>query len=118
MTYQAPIRDIMFNIEQLSAWQEVASFPAYSGVDRTDAQAALEGFGRFCEEMIAPLSAAGDETGARLDGEDVVMPAPYAQAYKLFTAMGWQSLPHPAEFGGMGLPRAVGAAVLPASRMW
>ncbi|WP_275041748.1 acyl-CoA dehydrogenase [Leisingera sp. ANG-M1] len=110
MPYQAPVRDIMFNIEQLSAWQEVAALPAYSGVDQQDVQAALEGFGRFCAEVIAPLSAVGDGTGAEFDGSAVTLPAPYEQAHRQFQEMGWQSLSHPVEFGGMGLPRAAGAA--------
>ncbi|WP_323780744.1 acyl-CoA dehydrogenase [Leisingera sp.] len=110
MTYQAPVRDIMFNIEHLSDWPGVSSLAAYSGVETGDVQAALEGFGRFCSEVIAPLSAPGDATGARFDGEKVVMPEPYLQAYAQYAGMGWQSLPHPEEFGGMGLPRAAGAA--------
>ncbi|WP_291733991.1 acyl-CoA dehydrogenase family protein, partial [Leisingera sp. F5] len=110
MTYQAPVRDIMFNIEHLSDWPEVASLAAYSGIETGDVQAALEGLGRFCSDVIAPLSAIGDETGARLDGAKVVMPEPYLQAYAQYTGMGWQSLPHPEDLGGMGLPRAAGAA--------
>ncbi|WP_406648759.1 acyl-CoA dehydrogenase [Aliisedimentitalea scapharcae] len=110
MTYQAPIRDIMFNIEHLSGWPQVTSLGVYSDIDQTDAQAALEGFGRFCEDVIAPLSTIGDETGAQFNGTQVVMPQPYEQAYGQFVEMGWQSLSHPTEFGGMGLPRVVGAA--------
>ncbi|KIC21502.1 acyl-CoA dehydrogenase [Leisingera sp. ANG-Vp] len=110
MTYQAPVRDVMFNIEHLSAWPDVTALDAFAGIDASDAQAALEGLGRFCTEVIAPLSAVGDETGARFDGTDVVLPEAYGAAYQQFLEMGWQSLPHPAEFGGMGLPKAVGAA--------
>jgi alkylation response protein AidB-like acyl-CoA dehydrogenase len=110
MTFQAPVRDIMFNIEHLSAWQEVSGLAAYQGVDQADVQAALEGFGRFCDEVIAPLSAKGDETGSHFDGERVVMPAAHVDAFRQFQEMGWQTLAHPAEFGGMGLPRAAGAA--------
>jgi alkylation response protein AidB-like acyl-CoA dehydrogenase len=110
MTFQAPVRDIMFNIEHLSAWQEVSDLPAYQGIDQADVQAALEGFGRFCDEVIAPLAAEGDETGSRFDGERVVMPAAHVEAFRQFQEMGWQTLAHPGEFGGMGLPRAAGAA--------
>lgn len=108
MTYQAPIRDIMFNIEHLPAAPEAAS--AGSGIELADIEAALEGLGRFCSDVIAPLSRTGDEAGARLDGAEAVLPDPYGQAYAQFAEMGWQSLPHPEEFGGMGLPRAAAAA--------
>ncbi|AUQ48167.1 acyl-CoA dehydrogenase (plasmid) [Phaeobacter inhibens] len=110
MAYQAPIRDIMFNLEHLSAWPQVTSLPTYDGIEASDAEAALEGFGRFCTEIIEPLSAVGDTVGARFDGVKVAMPASFEQAYTQFVDMGWQSLSHPAEHGGMGLPRAVGAA--------
>ena len=36
MTYQAPVRDIMFNIEHLSDWPGVASLAAYSGIETGD----------------------------------------------------------------------------------
>jgi alkylation response protein AidB-like acyl-CoA dehydrogenase len=100
----------MFNIEHLSSWPKVSSLDYYSEIDQSDALAALEGFGRFCSEVIVPLSAVGDEAGAQFDGEKVVMPEPFGDAYAQFVDMGWQSLSHPIEHGGMGLPRAVGAA--------
>ncbi|MEW2911521.1 acyl-CoA dehydrogenase [Leisingera sp. JC11] len=106
MTYQAPIRDIMFNIEHLPAKTAAAG----GGIELSDIEAALEGLGRFCSDVIAPLSRTGDEAGARLEGAEAVLPEPYAQAYAQFAEMGWQSLPHPEEFGGMGLPRAAAAA--------
>jgi alkylation response protein AidB-like acyl-CoA dehydrogenase len=110
MTYQAPIQDIMFAVEHLSAWPEVSSIDRYSDVDQADVLAVLKELDRFCSNVIVPLSVVGDNTGTRLDGDRVVMPAPFKQAYGQFTEMGWQSLSHPVEHGGMGLPRAVGAA--------
>ena len=110
MAYQAPIRDIMFNIEHLSSWPQVISLGPYSEIDQTDALAALEAYGRFCSEVITPLSTVGDKIAAWFDGKKVVMPEPFEQAYAQFVEMGWQSLTHPAEHGGMGFPRVVGAA--------
>ncbi|APG49036.1 acyl-CoA dehydrogenase [Phaeobacter porticola] len=110
MTYQAPVRDMMFNIEHLSSWPEVTALARYADVDQTDAQAALEEFGRFCTDLIAPLPAVGDTAGAQFDGSKVVLPDAYEKAYTQFVEMGWQSLAHPIEHGGMGLPRVVGAA--------
>ena len=40
----------------------------------------------------------------------VVLPKGFADAYAQFVEMGWQSLRHPEDYGGQGLPRAVGAA--------
>ncbi|UWR66557.1 acyl-CoA dehydrogenase (plasmid) [Phaeobacter inhibens] len=110
MTYEAPIRDMMFNLDHLSQWPQVSALEKYGEIDRTDARAALEELGRFCTDLIAPLSSVGDTTGARLDGDKVVLPEAFATAYAQFVDMGWQSLAHPVDHGGMGLPRVVGAA--------
>ncbi|MCE8540054.1 3-methylmercaptopropionyl-CoA dehydrogenase [Ruegeria pomeroyi] len=110
MTYQAPVRDIMFAIEHLSQWSQVEALQPYSEIELDDARAALEEFGRFCGEMIAPLSTIGDTEGARQENGRVVLPEGYKAAYDQFVEMGWQSLSHPTEHGGMGLPKVVGAA--------
>ncbi|MCA1297072.1 acyl-CoA dehydrogenase [Stappia indica] len=110
MTFQAPIDDIMFNILHVSQWPEVGSLPRYDGIDDGDIRTALDAFGRFCSGVVAPLAQAGDVTGARLSEGRVVMPDGYAEAYEKFVETGWQSLSHPVQFGGMGMPRAAGAA--------
>ncbi|WP_372884218.1 acyl-CoA dehydrogenase [Shimia sp.] len=110
MLYTAPIDDIMFDLEHLSGWSEVGALPRYAGVELEDIRAALEACGRFCSEVVAPLGVAGDEAGAHLDAGRVSLPEGYAAAYGQFVEMGWQSLAHGPEHGGMGLPRAAGAA--------
>ena len=110
MAYKAPIEDIMFNIEHLSSWAEVTKLETYSDITHQDAEAVLDGFGRFCSETIAELTAIGDTQGSNFDGEKVILPDAFKAAYDLFVEMGWQSLPHPTSHGGMGLPRALGAA--------
>lgn len=110
MPYKAPIDDIMFNIEHLSSWAEVTALETYSDITSQDAEAVLDGFGRFCSETIAELTSIGDTTGSKFDGEKVILPDEFKTAYDQFVEMGWQSLPHDASHGGMGLPRALGAA--------
>jgi len=112
MSYHPPVRDMMFCIEHLSHWEEVSAMDAYSDVELADIGAALEAYARFCTERIAPLSHIGDTVGARFEAGRVTMPEGDAQAYEQFVEMGWQALAHPAEYGGMGLPRAVGAAAV------
>lgn len=110
MTYEAPLQDIVFNIEHLSQWPELQALAGGSDVEIDDAAAALAEFGRFCAEQIAPSNALADRIGAVFDGEKVVLPDEYAAAYAQFVEMGWQGLAHPTAFGGAGMPRAVGAA--------
>lgn len=110
MTFEAPIKDMLFDIEHLSGWSQVNSLPPYGTLDLQDVSAVLSELGRFCAEEIAPLNAPGDEVGSRFKDGKVIMPPGFETAYTQFVDMGWQSLPHPEEYGGQGLPRVVGAA--------
>jgi 3-(methylthio)propanoyl-CoA dehydrogenase len=112
MSYQPPVQDLMFCIEHLSHWETVSALDAYSDCELSDIDAALDSFARFCAEQIVPLSQVGDTQGARFDKGRVTMPEGDALAYARFVEMGWQALTHPADYGGIGLPRAVGAAAV------
>jgi hypothetical protein len=104
VTYQAPIDDLLFNIRHLAPW------PGDAPEDIDTARAVLEEFARFCADVIAPLNAAGDRAGAQCRDGQVQTPAGFADAYARFVEMGWQSLTHPAAWGGQDLSRAIGAA--------
>ncbi|MCT4556450.1 MAG: acyl-CoA dehydrogenase [Pelagimonas sp.] len=110
MTYQAPLKDILFNLEHLSQWDKVTALPDYEDITQEDAGAALEALGRFCAEQIAPLAKIGDEAHAQHKDGKVILPQEFHDAYAQFVEMGWQSLVHPADHGGMGLPKVVGGA--------
>lgn len=112
MSYHPPVQDLMFCIQHLSHWENVCLLEVYSDCDLSDIGAALESYARFCAEQIVPLSQVGDTQGARFDKGRVTMPEGNARAYAQFIEMGWQALIHPAEYGGIGLPRAVGAAAV------
>ncbi|MEO0497959.1 MAG: acyl-CoA dehydrogenase [Pseudomonadota bacterium] len=112
MNYSSPMEDIMFCVEHLSHWPELSAMAAYPDIELDDVDAVLAGFSRFCSEKIAPLSQSGDRVGPNFDQGKVSMPEAYRQAYAQFVEMGWQSLPHSAEHGGMGLPKVAGAAAL------
>lgn len=100
MTYEAPLNDLLFNV----------AFIANNDVDSEITAAVLGELGRFCAEEIAPLNASGDREGSHCDDGQVTTPEGFRAAYAKFVDMGWQGLPHPAEFGGQGMPRSVGAA--------
>ncbi|WP_427969947.1 acyl-CoA dehydrogenase [Altererythrobacter sp.] len=112
MSYQPPVQDLMFCIEHLSGWEKLSSLEEYSEHDLSDIGAVLTGHARFCAEEVAPLSRDGDMQGARFDKGRVTLPEGYARAYAQFVEMGWQALTHPPVYGGIGLPRAVGAAAV------
>ena len=112
MSYQPPVQDLMFCIEHLSHWDTVSVLEAYSDCALADIDAVLQAYARFCAEQVAPLSRIGDTLGARFDGSRVTMHEGHARTYARFVEMGWQALTHPPDHGGMGLPRALGAAAV------
>ncbi|WP_192384998.1 acyl-CoA dehydrogenase [Mesorhizobium silamurunense] len=104
MTFQAPVKDLMFNIAHIAPWSGDAVN------DLETASAVLEEFGRFCAEEIEPLNAVGDRIGSHYDRGRVQTPPGFREAYAKFVDMGWQGLRHPSEFGGHDMPRSVAAA--------
>ena len=65
---------------------------------------------RFTETVLAPLNRVGDEVGCSYDkaSGDVTTPPGFKQAYAQFVDGGWAGLVAPVEFGGQGLPHAIG----------
>ena len=113
LAFEAPVKDLMFNIAHIATWSDPSDPAGMAGQPACDldiAAAVLEEFGRFCAEEIAPLNATGDRAGSQFENGSVVTPPGFRAAYARFTAMGWQGLQHPEIYGGLGLPRAVGAA--------
>jgi alkylation response protein AidB-like acyl-CoA dehydrogenase len=110
MTYRAPVKDLLFCIEHLAGLESIAKLPGFEEAGLETAQAVIEECARLNEEVIAPLNWEGDCHPSSLhDGEVTTTPG-FKQAFRQFVEGGWQGLQHPAEFGGQGLPKTIGAA--------
>lgn len=114
-TYQAPLRDMRFAIEQvLEAPAHWAACPALlqAGADMDTAVAVLEEGARFASQVLQPLNAPGDREGCRRDATgQVSTPAGFADAYRAYVAGGWPALPCSPAWGGQGLPLLLDAAL-------
>ena len=110
MSYKAPVKDILFNIEHLARIEEIASMPGFEDAGLETAQAVLEECARFNEEVVAPLNFEADKAPSTHSGTEVTTSQGFKQAYKQYAEGGWQGLQHPADFGGQGLPKTIGAA--------
>jgi 3-(methylthio)propanoyl-CoA dehydrogenase len=110
-TYTAPIRDIRFVLEHVTPLSELAALEPYAHADPELVAGLLEEAGRFSSEAIAPTNRDGDLEGARLEGEEVVLPASFKKVYDQYVEAGWGTLQHPTEFGGGGFPLLVANAV-------
>lgn len=109
--YQAPLRDMRFVMyEVFDAETQWAQWPTVSEcVDRETADAILEEGAKLVSRILSPLYRSGDEEGCRWDNGSVTTPSGFKNAYQLYSEGGWTSLGGNPEFGGMGMPKVLGA---------
>ena len=110
-TYAAPLRDMRFVIEELCAIEETARLPGLEEASPDLVAAVLEEAGKLSGEVLAPLNQEGDRQGSRLLDGRVKTPDGWKQAYRTFIEGGWNGAVCGAEYGGMGLPWLVNAAI-------
>ena len=110
MTYRAPISDMLLALNHGAGLQAAVKAGHYGDYDTEITSAVLEEAGRFATEVLAPLDRTGDQHGARLQGGCVTTSPGWADAYRRWTAAGWNAVSGPEDFGGQGLPLAINAA--------
>ena len=112
MSYIAPVNDMLFCMKELADLEAIARLPGFDEADLDTAQAVLEECARFSGEVLAPLNREGDVHPSTWK-EGVVTTTPgFKEAFRQFGEGGWQGLQHPADFGGQGLPKTIGAACI------
>ncbi len=109
MSYIAPVKDMLFNIEHLACIDRIAQLPGFEDADLDTAQAVLEESAKFNEGVLSPLNWAGDQNPTSWKDGVVTATPGFKEAFKLFGQGGWQGLQHPTEFGGQGLPKTIGS---------
>jgi alkylation response protein AidB-like acyl-CoA dehydrogenase len=112
MSYVAPVKDMLFNIEHLAGLAQVAQMPGFEDAGLDTAQAVLEESARFNQEVLAPLNWDGDQNPSSWSDGSVTTTPGFKQAYEQFAQGGWQGLQHPTDYGGQGLPKTIGAACI------
>ena len=110
MSYQAPIKDMLFVMQDLAGIGQVAALPGFEDYDLDTAQAVLEESARFCQDIVAPLNWEGDRNPSSFKDGQVTTTPGFQQAYRQFIEGGWQGVIHPTEYGGQGLPKLIATA--------
>ncbi|MGQ3173083.1 MAG: acyl-CoA dehydrogenase [Hydrogenophaga sp.] len=110
MSYTAPLKDMLFDIEHLALIDEVARLPGFEDAGLETAQAVLEECAKLNEGVIAPLNWEGDKNPSFFKDGSVTTTPGFKEAFKQYAEGGWQGLQHPTDFGGQGLPKTIGAA--------
>jgi len=114
-TYQAPLKDMRFALNELAGLTEVAKLPGYQDATPDTVDAILEEASKFASEVLDPINYSGDQEGSKFNAGEVRTPKGFQNAYKKFCEGGWNALPFEAEWGGQGLPRLVST---PVQEMW
>ena len=112
MSYVAPVKDMLFNLRHLARIDEIAKIPAFEDAGFDTAQAVLEEAAKFNEQVVSPLNWEGDKNPSSWKDGQVTTTPGFKEAFRQFGEAGWQGLQHPADFGGQGLPKAIGAACI------
>jgi 3-(methylthio)propanoyl-CoA dehydrogenase len=110
MSYKAPLKDMLFDIRYLGNIEQLAQIPGFEEAGLETVQAVLEECARFNEGVLAPLNREGDKTPPTFKDGVVTTTPGFREAFRQYVQGGWQGLQHPAEVGGQGLPKIIGAA--------
>ncbi|MFC5512127.1 acyl-CoA dehydrogenase [Massilia jejuensis] len=108
MSYQAPIKDMLFVLNELANLEQVSRLPGCEDATGDTVEAVLEENAKFCGEVVAPLNHPSDKEPSFWHDGQVTTSAGFKVAFQAFGESGWQGIGHPTEFGGQGLPKLVG----------
>jgi len=111
MSYQAPVKDMLFNIQHLAGLETLTQqIPAFADFGLDTAAAVLDECAKLTQDVIAPLNFEGDKNPSSWKDGVVTTTPGFKQAFRAYAEGGWQGLVHPAEFGGQGAPKTIAAA--------
>lgn len=110
-SYKAPTVDykfLMHHVFDLESYNNLAPFKEASS-DLVDA--ILEEAAKLTENVFQPLNQSGGEEGCKLENGTVSTPKGFKEAYDEYVKGGWQGMTGDPEYGGQGLPMAIGLAI-------
>ncbi|WP_050475933.1 acyl-CoA dehydrogenase [Herbaspirillum rhizosphaerae] len=107
MSYVAPVKDMLFVMNELAGLSEVNALPHCEDATPETVEAILEENAKFCGEVVAPLNHSADKDPSSWSDGKVTTSKGFKEAFKQFGEAGWQGVQHPVEFGGQGLPKLV-----------
>ncbi len=109
-TYTQPLKDMLFNIHELSGLERVLQQKRFADFDTDVVDQVVEEAGKFAVEVLSPINIPGDQVGCKHVDNGVVTAPGFAEAYGQFVENGWQSLDVSPQYDGMGMPLIASAA--------
>ena len=112
LEYRAPERELSFLLFELfeveQAWRDI---PAFADFSEDVIRAVVEQGGKLAGGVLAPVNQAGDQHGCTFDNGNVFTPPGFREAFAALSDGGWLGLSGNPDFGGQGMPKALGCLV-------
>lgn len=109
--YTAPLRDMRFVLNELHQDDGFGGLSVHEEFTQDLTDAVLEEAAKICQDVLLPINLSGDSEGCQYENGVVRTPKGFKEAYDQFVQGGWGGLVMPVEYGGQGLPEAVGKLV-------
>ena len=113
--YRPPVDEMLFILDSIAGIENVARLPSCEEVTPELARAVMDEAGELASNVLAPLNAAGDQSGAAVLNGKVQLPDSFREAYQAFVEGGWSGISAPEAYGGQDLPQIV---AMPVQEMW
>ena len=107
MIYVAPVKDMMFLVDEWIGLDKICALPGYEDLEKEVLEAILEEAGKFCSSELLPINRLGDEHGATFEDGIVKTPPGFKAAYQKYIDNGWTGIDAEPGHGGQGLPKLV-----------
>ncbi|MFL5137616.1 MAG: acyl-CoA dehydrogenase [Microvirga sp.] len=115
MSYRAPVAEMVFAMRHVAGLDRAIAEELHGDLSLDLVETILDEAGKFANEELAPLNRSGDREGLAFKDGAVAMPRGFKEAYRAWTAAGWNALPGPEAYGGQGLPTLLNSACV---EMW
>ena len=109
--YSAPLKDINTALWRMVDAGRLAESERYAEATQETAEAILTEAGKLAAESVAPTRRDGDLKGAVIENGVVRASPGFKEAYGQIAEGGWVGMTADPEYGGMGLPIALQAAL-------
>jgi len=113
--FKADLRSLQFTLYEHLKVQDLFETDDYTDyykhLTREECDAVLQQCFRFCNEVSGPLNLSGDRTGCKLEGNEVLTPAGFKQAWKQLYELGLPSFMVEMDQGGFQGPSCVNVAL-------
>src|SRR5215203_6720712 len=92
MSYRAPVAEMVFAMRHVAGLDRAIAEELHGDLSLDLVETILEGAGKFANEELAPLNRSGDLEGLAFKDGAVAMPRGFKEAYRAWTAAGWNAL--------------------------